>query len=63
MTEFAIPLVTLNKVNNETISFVTTALAEWVNSDAYNNFGLYVGPDPSASYKRFVVLVGLSTKY
>ncbi|MEI6080457.1 MAG: hypothetical protein WCQ53_07475, partial [bacterium] len=63
ITEFAIPLVTLSKVNNETISFVTTALAEWVNSDAYNNFGLYVGPDPSASYKRFVVLVGLSTKY
>ncbi|MCX6111807.1 MAG: hypothetical protein NTY22_00750 [Proteobacteria bacterium] len=63
ITEFAVPLVTISKMGNENISFITTVLAEWVNSDAYNNFGLYTGPDPSASYKRFVVLMGLTTKY
>lgn len=63
ISEFAIPFITLNKLNGENISFVTTFLAEWVNSDAYNNFGLYTGPDPSASYKRLVIMAGLTTKY
>ena len=63
IAEFAVPLVTISKAGNENISFVTTALAEWVNSDAYNYFGLYTGPDPSASYRRLVVLFGLTTKY
>jgi hypothetical protein len=62
VTDFAIPLITMRNIS-ENISFVTTFLAEWVNSDAYNNFGFYTGPDPSASYRRFVVLVGLTTKY
>ncbi|MEI6093485.1 MAG: hypothetical protein WCQ47_07370, partial [bacterium] len=63
ISEFAVPLINLNRLNGESISFVTTFLAEWVNSDAYNNFGYYTGPDPSASYKRFVVMAGLTTKY
>ena len=63
IAEFAVPLVTISRAGNKNISFVTTALAEWVNSDAYNYFGLYTGPDPSASYRRFVVLFGLTTKY
>jgi len=61
-TEIAIPVFVLSSIS-ENISFTTKFLAEWVNSDAYNSFGFYVGPDPSASYSRFVLLFGLTTKF
>lgn len=62
ITEFSIPLFVINGIK-ENISFTTRAMAEWVNSDAYNSFGFYTGPDPSASYSRIVVLVGLTNKF
>jgi len=62
ITEFSIPLFVISGIK-ENISFTTKAMAEWVNSDAYNSFGYYTGPDPSANYSRFVVLVGLTNKF
>ncbi|MFH1222848.1 MAG: hypothetical protein V1647_00720 [Pseudomonadota bacterium] len=61
-TEFSIPLFIMSNIG-ENLCFTTKFLAEWLNSDAYNSFGYYVGPDPAASYKRFVLLFGLTTKY
>ncbi len=62
ITEVSVPLFLINSVE-ENISFTTKFLAEWVNSDAYNSFGYYAGPDPSASYKRMVIMFGLTNKF
>jgi len=62
ITETAVPVFVMSSVK-ENISLFARFMAEWVNSDAYNYFNLYVGPDPAASYRRFVLLVGLTTKY
>jgi len=62
ITETSMPVFVMPSVK-ENISLFVRFMAEWVNSDAYNYFNLYVGPDPAASYKRFVLLVGLTTKY
>jgi len=62
VSEMAFPVFVMNSVK-ENISFFVRLLAEWVNSDAYNSFNLYNGPDPAASYKRLVIMIGLTTKY
>jgi len=62
ITETAVPVFVMPSVK-ENISLFVRFMAEWVNSDAYNYFKLYTGPDPAASYRRFVLLVGLTTKY
>jgi hypothetical protein len=62
ITELALPIITINRIGNN-ISFVTRFLADWVKSDAYNDFNFYAGPDLAADYKRFVILFGITTKY
>ena len=62
ITELSIPLFVVKQLK-ENISFTTKFMAEWVNSDAYNSFGYYTGPDPSASYSKMVFLVGLTNKF
>ena len=62
ITETAVPVFVMSGLK-ENISLFVRFMAEWVNSDAYNYFNLYVGPDPAASYRRFVLLVGFTTKY
>jgi len=62
ITEGAVPVFVMSSVK-ENISLFARFMAEWVNSDAYNYFNLYAGPDPAASYRRFVLMVGLTTKY
>ncbi len=62
ITESSIPLFVVAALK-ENISLTTTFLAEWVNSDAYNSFAYYVGPDPSASYSRMVFMLGLTNKF
>ena len=62
VSELAFPVFVIDSIK-ENISFFTRFMAEWVNSDAYNSFKLYNGPDPAASYRRFVLLVGFTTKY
>jgi hypothetical protein len=62
ISEIAFPVFTMSSIK-ENVCFFTRLLAEWVNSDAYNSFNLYNGPDPAASYKRLVLLVGFTTKY
>lgn len=62
ITETAVPVFVMSSIK-ENISLFARFMAEWVNSDAYNYFNMYVGPDPAASYRRFVLLVGFTTKY
>ena len=62
ITELAVPIIIIGSIN-ENIAFTTKFMAEWINSDAYNSFGLYNGPDPSASYRRLVLMVGLTNKF
>lgn len=62
ISEMAFPIMSMGSIK-ENLSFFVRVLAEWVNSDAFNSFALYNGPDPAASYKRLVLMVGLTTKY
>jgi hypothetical protein len=63
VSDLAVPFVMLKSLKSS-LSFITTVLAEWVNSDAYNmELALYNGPERSVSYKRFVLMFGLTTRY
>ncbi|MBN1114678.1 MAG: hypothetical protein JXA66_05000, partial [Oligoflexia bacterium] len=62
ITEMAVPVFIFNRIG-QNISLIGRFLAEWLNSDAYNIYGWYTGQDMSADYKRFYILLGLTTKY